>query len=1188
MTGAVLLRSTTHHGNDLFGTKWAGQAEAYIPGYGLEHGHGYYIQGYGHGQGSMHCRGQGYLHGHGHERAMCFSMASSSPNGGHGLHNFSTSDGHPKRSSMQHRNTATTERGNLIQLIQKCIQVEDLEAGRELHSLSVTSGLGSDAVVGSHLIRMFASFDSLLEARQVFSNLPAPNAFSWSAIISAHAKTGHLDQAFDLYSQMRSSNVQPDGHIFVAVLEACSTSASLSMGRLIHTHVLGCGYEGHIHVGNTLINMYGRCGNIEDACVVFQSMPESDVVTWNVLITKYTESGNSREALQIFQQMQNRGLDPDYVTYVCILKACSSMTNLEHGRMIHSQIIEHGLELCLSIGSGLIDMYGRCESLGDARCTFDRLPKQNVVVWSTMISAYVQHGRDYEAIGLLQKMQDDGIEPDWITFVCCLKAPSRMASLEEGKLIHACVVHKGMEAAAAVGSMLVDMYCKCGSLKDAQIVFNRLQSKDVIAWSTLISGYVENGQSQEAFHCFHEMQEYGILPDHVTYICILKGCSSIAALDPGEKIHTQIVETGLELALSVGNSLIDMYNKCGCLENACVMFDRLPERDVVTWNTLIDGYNQHGFGEAALSLFHQMHQEGMEPNLITFVCALKACSGMADVEQGRQIHAQFIASGLKTDPVISNTLLDMYSKCGSFEDARFVFDGMSKHVLVTWNTLIAGYASHECGHATLELFQQMQLEGMEPDCITFVCILKACSSLLDIEQGKQTHSYIVKCGLEMEIYVGNILISMYGKCGSIEDAHQVFDHMQVRDVVTWSALMTTYVHSGHSKETLQAFEEMQQEDIQPDQAAFVCALKACSNTAALEGGRTIHGHAIENGSESDLPIGTTLINMYGKCGSLDTALVVFHRLSRHSVVTYNAMLAACAEHGEYGSSIQLFDCMKDAGVKPNDVTFICLLSACRSLELVDEGCYHFASMRGDHGIVPGLEHYGCMVDILGHTGYLNEAEDLLETTHFACNLVGWTSLLTACRAHDGDVNLGKRCFDHAVSIDTGNAAVYVLMSNIYAHAGLQENAEKVERLRRRQNMWKIPGRAFIEIDKKVHEFAVGDNSHPHIEEIRLKVKALGIKISERVPMLHSKFLMSSISNVDKEDALCGHCEKLAIAFGLMSTNAGTTIRVAKNIRMCIDCHTATKITSLIERREIILTDSYRVHNFKDGACSCKD
>ncbi|MCO5571107.1 hypothetical protein L7F22_024839 [Adiantum nelumboides] len=767
-------------------------------------------------------------------------------------------------------------------------------------------------------------------------------------------------------------------------------------------------------------------------------------------------------------------------------------------------------------------------------------------------------------------------------YVLALEACSLSATILESRLTHSEIIAQGYAGHSDVRNLLISMYSRCGSIEDAFLVLQRLPKVDLDTWNSLITSYTQNGHSEEVLCIYKYMQSCSILPDAITYVHALKACYGSAFLEQGREIHCQILERGVNLVGGpgrVGNSLVVMYSKCGCLEGARTVFESLPERDVVTWNSFIDGHSKSGFVERALNVYHAMCRQGIQPTLVTFVCTLKACSTVRDFEEGQRIHAQIVARGIKLDPFIENAILDLYCKCGSFEDARFLFDGLHKKSVITWNTLITGYSLHECGHLAIDLFRKMQNEGPHPDSTTFVCILKACSSILNLDQGRELHCHIVKIGMDIDTFVVNILIKMYGHCGSTEDAQSVFDLTQARDVVTWSALMTSYIRGGHGKDVLQMFEKMRSESLEPDEAVFVCVLKACAHIAALEQGMELHACTLEKGCEVNIPISSTLITMYGKCGNLNMACLVFNRLVNKSVVSYNAMLAVFGEHGESRLCGQLYQSMIHVGMKPNSITFMCLLAACRSLDLVEEGCQFFASMQREHGIFPEIEHYGCMVDILGKTGHGDAAEDLIETVPTASNIVCWTSLLSSCKGYP-DIPLGKRSFDHAVQIDLTNTSVYVLMSKLYKGVGLLKAAMEVESMRKHRNKWKKPGKAYIEVDKKFYEFVVGDKTHPQFEKINLKVKQLGERTAEK----------AFIANlpVDGNDNLCGHCEKLAIAFGLLSTNAGTTIRVAKNIRMCADCHTYAKLTSSIENREIVVSDSYCVHNFREGLCSCKD
>lgn len=973
---------------------------------------------------------------------------------------------------------------DFVHLLQRCMKERDLAAGRKVHFLIVKSGFECDVFLGSYLVRMFVFFERLTEAKQVFSKISKPNVYSWSAIISAHAKCGQIDQAIKLYHQMRKLTVEPDGHIFVAVLKACATSAALGQGKKIHRHVIESGFELDVYVGSTLVDMYTKCGNLEDAHAVFDRLPSRNVVTWSLLIKGYTECDHGWEALQIFQKMQVEKMDPDQIIFVCVLKACTSI-----------------------------------------------------------------------------------------------------AALQQGWHIHACILERGFESDIWIHNTLIDMYAKCGDLEAARIAFDRLPEQDVVACSALIAGYTQHDHGQQAIQVFEQMLQDCVEADLVTYICVLKACSSIAALEKGQQIHAFIIQSGFEANLFVGSTLIDMYAKCGSLKDAHIVFHRLPERNVVTWNALVSGYSEHECGEDAFQLFVQMQLEGIDPDPITFHYILKQCDSNVRLEQGKQIHGHIVQNGVEWDSFVGNALVDMYAKCGSLNDAHTVFEKLPKQDVVTWSALIGGYAEHEHSLKALQLYEFMQQVGPEPDPVTFLCVLKACSNIACLDQGKHIHGQIIERGWEADEFLGSNLIDMYSKSGSLEDACRVFDKLQTRTVVAWNVLIAGYTQHDHYQEALKLFQQMQMEGAVPNIVTLVCTLKACSSVAALEQGRHIHGHIIDSGFKPNVIVSSTLVHMYAKCGSLDEACIVFDTLPERNIVTWSTLIAGCAQDSDYSLAFRSFEGMQRAGFKPDDVAFLSLLSACSRAGFVEMGCMHFKSMRNDHCIAPKVEHYNSMLDLLGQAGWLNEAEDLLETIPFGTNIVGWTSLLSSCRKHT-NVDLGKRCFDRFVTMDCGDAAGYVLMSSIYARAGMHEEAVKVEELRTRVNGWKKPAKAYIEIDHQVHGFVVGDKVHPRIDDIYAKLKTLNMKMMEEGYQPNLDSVLDSKSDKEKAEALCGHCEKLAIAFGLICTTSGTSIRVAKNLRMCGDCHIATEVISRIEMREIIVTDAYCIHRFQDGACSC--
>jgi pentatricopeptide repeat protein len=607
---------------------------------------------------------------------------------------------------------------------------------------------------------------------------------------------------------------------------------------------------------------------------------------------------------------------------------------------------------------------------------------------------------------------------------------------------------------------------------------------------------------------------------------------------------------------------------------------------IFSWNMKLAKYVKDGQPEKAMQLFQQMQQEGMSPDTFTFVQVINACAGLGALENGRLVHDQLIQSGCESNIFLGNSLVDMYAKCGSIEDAWRVFNKMPSRDVVTWTAMILGHVKCRQGQKALELFQQMQQEGVQPNTVTFVGVLNACASVVALEEGRCVNQQIVKCGWESDVFIGSSLVDMYVKCGSMEDAWRVFNKMPSRNVVTWTAMISGHVNCGQGQKALELFRQMQQEGVRPDSVTFVGVLNACASVVALEEGKCVHQQIVECGWDSDVFVANSLIDMYAKCGSMEDAWSVFNKMPSRDVVTWTTILGGCAMHGHGKEALKHFEQMCEEGVQPNDITFICLLSACSHSGLVDEGMHCYASMVTDYMISAKLEHYTCMVDLLGRAGRLQEAENMIMAVPCKPHVAAWMALLGACRIR-GNVEMAERVAKRILEMEPNNAAVYVLLSNIYAAAGNRLLCENVERQRKENGVKKQQGRTWIEVNNEVHTFVVGDQDHPQMTEIHAELQRLSGLMHDAGYVPCTKFV-----DVEEEEEqvlhLCHHSEKLAIAFGLINTAPGTPLRIRKNLRVCEDCHTSTKFISKIVGRAIMVRDVNRFHHFEDGVCSCMD
>eukprot|EP01018_Ginkgo_biloba_P003212 Gb_06361 [translate_table: standard] len=593
----------------------------------------------------------------------------------------------------------------------------------------------------------------------------------------------------------------------------------------------------------------------------------------------------------------------------------------------------------------------------------------------------------------------------------------------------------------------------------------------------------EQGRLQEALHILRVMDKH---VDTSTYVFLLQVCIQKKALSEGKFIHAHMNEKGFGPGRFLQNKLMNMYVKCGNLEEARRVFDRMHKRDVFSWTVMISAYSGHGFYEEALTLFRQMQRTGTQPNQLTFASVLPACANLAALEQGMEIHDDIIRNGFQSNVILESALVDMYAKCGNINKARHVFDKMLQRNVVCWNTMIAAYTRHGFSQEALTLFHQMQRTGIQPDQFTFASVLPACANLGALEQGMDIHEQIIKGGFQSNVFVENALVDMYAKCGSIENARNLFDKMLKRDTVSWNAMIGGYAMHGYAKEALSLFEQMQ-----------------------------------------------------------------------------------------------------SSGISPNHVTLVCILSACCHAGLVKEGWQYFKCMSEYYHIIPAMKHYVCMVDLLGRAGCLDEAQDFISKMPIKPDATVWRSLLGACRIHN-NVELGEQVAEHLFELDPTNVGPYVLLSNIYAAAGRWDDSENVRRLMKDRKLKKQPGCSWIEVSKQVHSFLVGDRTHPQSQKIYAKLERLSRQMKEAGYLPDTRFVLHDVKKEQKEQILCHHSEKLAIAFGLISTSPGTTIRIIKNLRVCGDCHSATKFISKIVTREIVVRDANRYHHFKDGQCSCGD
>lgn len=545
---------------------------------------------------------------------------------------------------------------------------------------------------------------------------------------------------------------------------------------------------------------------------------------------------------------------------------------------------------------------------------------------------------------------------------------------------------------------------------------------------------------------------------------LLRTCAQTSNLPHGRAIHTKLIKGSLPFSSFLQNHVLNMYVKCGDLNNGLQLFDEMPERNVVSWSAVITGFVQHGCPKEALSLFGRMHRDGTtKPNEFTFVSSLQACSFSGNLTPAYQIYAFIVRLGFEWNVFLTNTLLTVLVRHGELTEALQVFENCPNKDIVSWNAMMAGFLQYAFSKIPT-FWCQMNREGVIPDSYTFSSVLTGLAAVTDLKMGVQVHAQLVRYGHGAEICVGNSLVDMYIKNHQLLDGFKAFHEMPSKDVCSWTQMAAGCLQCGEPSKALEVIARMKNVGIQPNKFTLATALNACANLASLDEGKKFHGLRIklETSTDVDVCVDNALLDMYVKCGCVDSARCVFESMKDCSVVSWTTMIMGCAQNGQAREALEIFDKMRlQEGVEPNYITFICVLYACSQGGLIDEGWKYFASMTQNYGICPGEDHYACMVNLLGRAGHIKEAEELIMNMPFKPGVLVWQTLLGACQLL-GDTETGKRAAEHALLINRTEPSTYILLSNIFAGLSNWDNVGMLRKLMESRDVKKLPGSSWIE------------------------------------------------------------------------------------------------------------------------------
>ncbi|KAL6226105.1 hypothetical protein ACLB2K_000070 [Fragaria x ananassa] len=769
-------------------------------------------------------------------------------------------------------------------------------------------------------------------------------------------------------------------------------------------------------------------------------------------------------------------------------------------------------------------------------------------------------------------------------FLSILKKATTLSHLTQ---THAQIILNGYQNDLVIITKLTHKFSDLKAIRHARDLVFSFPKPDLFLFNVLIKGFAANASPLSSVSLYTHLRKNTTLsPDKYTYAFAVSAASGFNDEKHGALLHAHSVIDGLGSNLYVGSILVDFYFKFSRVGYALKVFDEMPEKDTVVWNTMVSGLVRNCYNADAVRVFRDMVAGGTGFDSTTLATLLPAVAELQELKAGTWVQCLAVKAGFHDDVHVLTGLVSLYSKCGELETARRVFGMIGEPDLICYNAMIAGYTCNNETVLAVGLFKELLGYGKKVNSSTIVGLVPVSFPFGHLQLSGCLQSFCVKSGIVSHPSVSTALVTVYCRLNEIDSARQLFDESAKRTLASWNAMISGYTQNGHTDTAISLFREMMSE-FSPNPTTVTTILSACAQLGALSLGKWVHGLIKSKNLESNIYVLTALVDMYAKCGSIVEARQLFDMMPEKNVVTWNAMISGYGLHGDGHEAMKLFNDMLDSGIPPSGVSFLSVLYACSHAGLVREGDDIFHRMVHNHKFVPLAEHYACMVDIFGRAGQLEKALEFIKKMPVEPGSAVWGALLGACKIHK-DTKLARLASEKLLELDPDNTGYYVLLSNILSADGNFPKAASVRQVAKHRNLAKTPGCTLLEIGDTQHVFTCGDRSHPQATAIYKMLDKLTGKMREAGFQTETGTALHDVEEEEKELMMNVHSEKLAIAFALISTAPGTEIRIIKNLRVCLDCHNATKFISMITQRVIVVRDANRFHHFKDGVCSCGD
>ncbi|GLT67233.1 hypothetical protein SLA2020_395560 [Shorea laevis] len=736
------------------------------------------------------------------------------------------------------------------------------------------------------------------------------------------------------------------GHVhqvIADILKSCAAFRTIAVGRALHGCVVKLGLLSCQSLSKALLNMYSKCGAQGDFLKLFGQMGTSDPVVWNIVLSGLAGSKfYDGKVIGLFNAMHvANGAKPTPVTFAILLPVCVRLGDLNGGKRAHSYVIKSGLGTHTLVGNALVSFYAKCGSvLGDAYAAFNGISDKDVVSWHAIIAGFSENMFMDFAFRLFKGMLKGQVEPNSVTIMNILPV---CASLDKnfsyllGKEIH-CYILRRAELGENVNvcNALVSFYLRIGRKEDADSVFQRMESRDLVSWNTIIAGYASNGEWLKAVEFFHELLSTEIIdPGSVTLISVLPACAQLQNLYLGKAIHGYVLRHPcLYEDTNVGNTLVSFYKKCNNIKAAYQTFLMITSQDLISWNCVLGAFAENAYRTQFQELLRMMFKEGIRPDSVTILTIIQHCVTFSRLEKVKETHSYAIKAGflmVDSEPTTANAILDAYSKCGDMEyafrifqslaeqrnlitfnsmisgyvnsglhdDAIMIFNTMSDRDLTTWNLMVRAYAEKDCPEQALSLFRELQAQGMKPDAVTIMSLLPVCAHTASFHLLRQCHGYMIRVSFD-DARLCAAILDVYAKCGSIECAHRLFQSNFHKDLVMFTSMVGGYAMHGMGEEALRLFSYMLELGVKPDHVIITAVLSACAHAGLVDEGLNIF-YSIENvhGMKPTMEQYSCVVDLLARGGQISDAFSLVTRLPiEPKASVWGSLLGACRTHHE--------------------------------------------------------------------------------------------------------------------------------------------------------------------------------------------------------------------------------------------------------------------------------------------------